>query len=274
MLGLQSELRTVADPETLSRVMEFHACTCFFFDQKLFGRVGIRQIPAALSDKLSRHDLWMFTESETIELPECDASPWCRDGSAEAFQPESQVSSRDLAAIVRGAFFTRNPDKISRFYPSAGALFPIQVFVCVVSPKKRSRIDSGIYHVLPRRRALEVVAGTSKDILLAPLERGGLPPELRPSLYFIYAINFDVAIFKYGFRGYRFALMEAGAIAQQAELVARERGIASRMWGGFSDHEVARLCRMNPTVLAPVIIQLMGRKRADRQTELRSEMTE
>jgi SagB-type dehydrogenase family enzyme len=261
LLGLQSDLRAVVDPDVLREVMIFHARSTFFFDKKLSGRVNIRLPSDELSQTLSSNDRWMFEGSPAIELPTSkDAPSWKREGSAAAFAENCKISLQELSSIVHNAFATRNINTSLRYYPSAGALFPIQMFLCVLASTDPSQIKTGVYHVLPKSRAIEIVTQASTETLLAPLERGGLPETLRPSMYIVYAMNFDVALFKYGYRGYRFALLEAGAIAMQAELVGRWYGIGSRMWGGFSDYEIAKLCGMDPTVLSPVIVQLMGRE--------------
>ena len=49
---------------------------------------------------------------------------------------------------------------------------------------------------------------------------------------------------KYGSRAYRFALIEAGAVCQNMQLFAVERGLTSRIYGGVMDENISALLRL------------------------------
>ncbi len=52
---------------------------------------------------------------------------------------------------------------------------------------------------------------------------------------------FQRTTFKYGERGYRFALIEAGHVAQNIDLVASALGLPAANLGGFFDRELEML---------------------------------
>lgn len=62
---------------------------------------------------------------------------------------------------------------------------------------------------------------------------------------------------KYGPRGYRFALLEAGAMWQTIDLHATDRGVPVRAIGGFFDLELTRLLSLPDHVL-PLLAILAG----------------
>lgn len=62
-------------------------------------------------------------------------------------------------------------------------------------------------------------------------------------------------IWKYGSRGYRYALLEAGHLVQNMCLVATSEGIGSLPLGGFYDDDMAKLIGVDP-VKEPVIYGL------------------
>ncbi len=62
---------------------------------------------------------------------------------------------------------------------------------------------------------------------------------------------------KYGDRGYRFALMEAGAAWQNVDLFAAEHGIEVRAMGGFMDEAASELLNL-PGAVLPALFVLVG----------------
>lgn len=57
------------------------------------------------------------------------------------------------------------------------------------------------------------------------------------AIFFITAL-FDCSIFKYGDRGYRFVLLEAGHVAQNINLVATALELGCGNVGGFFDRQI------------------------------------
>jgi SagB-type dehydrogenase family enzyme len=62
---------------------------------------------------------------------------------------------------------------------------------------------------------------------------------------------------KYGNRGYRFALMEAGAVWQNIDLVANSLDIPLRAFGGFVDEQCSELLAL-PEHVHPVLAVFLG----------------
>ena len=63
---------------------------------------------------------------------------------------------------------------------------------------------------------------------------------------------------KYGPRGYRYILLEAGHCAQNLCLLAAERGLATLCLGGFQDTKLNRLLGLDGTTEAVVYCQGVG----------------
>lgn len=62
---------------------------------------------------------------------------------------------------------------------------------------------------------------------------------------------------KYGERGYRFAHIDAGVIAQNMQLIAREYNIGSCMIAGYQDKEVRKTFNLNDTEI-PMLVMSFG----------------
>ncbi|GAB3110581.1 hypothetical protein GCM10027160_10840 [Streptomyces calidiresistens] len=115
--------------------------------------------------------------------------------------------------------------------PSAGALYPLDIHV--VPGRVPGLRTGGRYHFDPFRRTLSDLGDVDPGALHASLNTQDLD-EL-PALTLIISAAFWRSRFKYGQRALRFALMEAGHVAQNLLLVAAGHGLASRPIGGFFD---------------------------------------
>jgi SagB-type dehydrogenase family enzyme len=95
-------------------------------------------------------------------------------------------------------------------------------------------LEPGLYHFDPLWPGLEVLRSSLAADELATLSTY---PEIASScsvVIFVAAI-FGRARFKYGLRGYRFALLEAGHVAQNVTLAAASLGLAAVPLGAFYD---------------------------------------
>ncbi len=129
-----------------------------------------------------------------------------------------------------------------RPYPSAGALYPLELHLLTGAVEG---LDDGHYHFDPRTGELEVLRlGRWQEALTAcTLHHAVLAP-----------CNAVVAIVgvpartmtKYGQRGYRFMLLDAGHLAQTLALVASGLGLGAVTVGGFYDVALQRLLGLRP----------------------------
>ena len=93
------------------------------------------------------------------------------------------------------------------------------------------------------------------EILRTLVEDSGLRRVLdtRPAII-VLSIDPHRVNAKYRSRGYRFALIEVGAILQTIHLRAAERGLPVRAVGGFRDRELARLVDPSEALLPTLLI--------------------
>lgn len=125
-----------------------------------------------------------------------------------------------------------------RSVPSGGALYPLEVYPAV---RAVDGLAPGLYHYDPSRHLLEVV--DERDVT-EDLERVMIPLPGAPDLAATCAATlFVVGVFwrtrfKYGLRGYRWTLIEAGHVGQSCLLAAEALGIDAVPYGGFWDRQV------------------------------------
>ena len=141
-----------------------------------------------------------------------------------------------------------------RTAPSAGALYPFEVYGVVLNVKE---LPDGIYHYRPADHALEVV---KEGDFGGKIAQAGLGQDMlgEAGVTLALAAVFDRTRQKYGERGFRYVYMEAGHIAQNVLLEAASLGLGSVCVGAFYDEEVNKLLGLDGMQEAAVYLQPVG----------------
>src|SRR5579863_4681006 len=157
--------------------------------------------------------------------------------SCRAYVPRP-VPLATLSTLLKGAYGITRSERFPgvgpvhlRGVPSAGALFPLEIYVLA---QHVDSVDPGLFHYDVPNHTLEHLRG--------PVPPAELASALADQNYFDSAgvVIFITAVFsrtqtKYGPRGYRHLLLEAGHAGQSLCLLAAEAGLASLCIGGFPD---------------------------------------
>lgn len=138
-----------------------------------------------------------------------------------------RIDEADLATLLDAAYGMR--DGARRTVPSGGALYPLEVYV--------ARRERGVHRYDPQLHALE--EHDANDAWPAVLLTSPVPSVLddAAAIVFVLAV-FGRTRFKYGLRGYRFALLEAGHVVQNIVLAAAAIDVAALPLGGYFDARV------------------------------------
>ena len=187
-----------------------------------------------------------YANAARIALPETplgtvDALARARK-SQRAFVDEP-MTLETFAALLRTAYAAEDPatDKSSRLLrrpvPSAGGLYPLEVYALVRSV---AGIPAGVYHYDAVGDDLAVL---STDPWQDEAAKAFLTWEFVAHAPVVICLGADFARTqtKYGARGYRFVLFEAGHVTQNICLSAQEQGLASLCLGGFYDGVLNRM---------------------------------
>ncbi len=145
-------------------------------------------------------------------------------------------------------------DQPLRSAPSAGALYPFEVYVLAHNIEG---LDRGIYHYAVRDHQLEVVAtGDYRK----PITRAALQQDMlgEADAAIVLAAVFDRTRHKYGERGYRYVYMESGHISQNIYLQAVSLGLGSVGVGAFLDAEVNSLIGADGSQEAAIYLHAVG----------------
>ena len=171
-----------------------------------------------------------------------------RDFTAE---PVSQSQLSQILWIAQG---TTNRRVSYRTVPSAGATYPLEIFV-VCGGNGIEGLADGIYHYNVAQHSLAL--HHKRDVRLE-LARAALEEQ------FIYQAPVDIVICalyqrttpRYGGRGERYVHMEVGHAGQNIYLQAVALGLATVAVGAFHDEEVREVLRLDkqykPLYIMPV----------------------
>jgi SagB-type dehydrogenase family enzyme len=141
--------------------------------------------------------------------------------------------SLGITAVVANADYELHQGL--RAWPSAGGLYPLDVYIVA------SNVDGlapGIYHFNVVRNELErMPSRPPQDVL-----RDGFFWQdfvVSAAATFLYVAVFERTLAKYGDRGYRLVLLDAGHSAQNVLLTAAQLHIGAVCLGGFCDDSLA-----------------------------------
>jgi SagB-type dehydrogenase family enzyme len=120
--------------------------------------------------------------------------------------------------------------------PSGGALYPFELYLAIFNVEE---VNKGVYHYCSVDHSLELLRSGDFRNKISQLFMG--QRYIADSgLCVIISSVFERTTWKYGSRGYRYILFEAGHIAQNVCLVASSQNLGTLPLGGFYDNPLAR----------------------------------
>jgi SagB-type dehydrogenase family enzyme len=216
----------------------------------------------------------LFTDSPKIELPrQMPASTRNFDDvlfqrhTARTLTPQP-IGLEQLAKVLVTSYGVNRSNEGTPFprpfrvIPSGGALYPLEIFVHAC---KVDGLAAGLYHYDPEDHMLDVLRPQDESERIFPLFVQQDLARNAAAIFFIVAV-FARSTFKYGDRGYRFVLLEAGHLAQNANLTAREMGLATTNIGGFADRAVDRYLGLDGLNESAIYLMLLGHEGEESQT--------
>ena len=181
--------------------------------------------------------------------------------SCRAFGP-GPVPLAQLAAVLQHTYGLEGRSEdgelelVDRPVPSAGGLYPLEVTLLV---RAVEGLDPGVHHYVPAAGGLEKLRdGPLPPTFLTYLFMGQ-PWVAEAGVVLVVSVVTGRSMVKYGDRGYRYLLLEAGHLVQNVNLVATALGLGSVNIGGFYDDELAALIRVDPEVEIPLYASALGR---------------
>jgi len=168
------------------------------------------------------------------------------------------LSLNQLSQLLWSAQGITEPGGFKRAAPSAGALYPMDIYAVVGSGCVED-LDPGVYHYEPDGHSIslgreEDARGDVANASLRQTWMAGAPLNL------VITAEYARITGKYGQRGIRYAMIEAGHIGQNIFLQAQAMGLAVGIVGAFEDDTLIRVLGIKETH-EPLLVMPVGHKR-------------
>lgn len=191
-------------------------------------------------------------DTESVKLKEPDEKPEVSLKRALSIRrsrrdfSEQKLSNEQISQLLWAAQGITDPARGFRTAPSAGALYPLELYIAT---------EESFYHYLPQRHRVENLS--SKDFRL-PLYKAALSQSAvkeAPVSIVITAV-YERTSAKYGKRASRYVHLEAGHAAQNILLQAVALELGGVPIGAFKDDEVQKVLSLpknhKPMYIIPI----------------------
>lgn len=172
--------------------------------------------------------------------------------SVRAYSDEA-LSLEELGQLLWAAQGITHSEGL-RTAPSAGALYPLELFIVVGHVKN---MDQGIYHYDPKGHRLRQI--THRDIRKALAQAALSQPWIREAVaVLVFTAVVERTTVKYGQRGIRYVHMEVGHAAQNVFLQAEALGVDTVVVGAFDDRAIIEVLDL-PSSMQPFMLMPLGK---------------
>ena len=174
--------------------------------------------------------------------------------SVRSLDAEKGLSLDQVSQLLWAAQGITDDDMMYRAAPSAGATYPLKLYV-LVGNNGVEEISEGVYLYNPDSHQLELVkeGDIRSDVYQVALRQS---PINNAPISIIMGADFSRTTDRYGDRGDRYVYMEAGHSAQNIYLQAESLGLGTVVIGAFDDGNVHNIVHMDeahePLYIIPV----------------------
>ena len=218
------------------------------------------------STKPAVYKVYLDTPSISLPAPDIQGGQGLWDAlrtrrSVRAYK-EDAVTQADLSQMLWASqgITARIHDHELRTAPSAGALYPIETYLCI---NRVEGIDHGIYHYNIKEHSLELMnAGDfSKEVGKAALDQKIAE---RAAVVFIWSAVFQRSKWKYLQRAYRYVFLDAGHLVQNLALSAEALGLGSCQIAAIYDDEMNNLLGLDGIEESVIYLSSVGHPMRER----------
>ena len=207
-----------------------------------------------------------YPNAPLIPLPAADIPPLPLRQAIQTRQSCREFAARalplaDLATLLHAGYGIQERvlvgeyELLTRPVPSGGGLYPLEIYLLV---RQVAGLPAGIYHYAALGHGLELlaevpVAATSLTNLFL-----GQTYAADAAVVIVLTAVMARTLQKYGDRGYRLILLEAGHVAQNLNLVATACGWGSVNLAGFFDAALAEVLDLDRADEIPLYALAIG----------------
>jgi len=165
------------------------------------------------------------------------------------------LSQQQLSQILWAAQGITEEGGFKRSIPSAGALYPLNIFA-VVGKEGVDDVQAGVYQYQPAHHQIKCVipGDLRKKLAEAALSQMWIS---RAPITIVITAEYERTTEKYGKRGVRYIHMEVGHAGQNIFLQAESLNLGAGIVGAFEDERVKDILKL-PDEYVPLLIMPVG----------------
>lgn len=171
------------------------------------------------------------------------------------YYADKPLSLAHLSQILWAAQGITDKGRDFRTAPSAGATYPLEVFV-IAGKRGIEGLEEGLYHYLPSPHSLKLIRPGEMREELARYALNQRFISQAPATLVLCAL-FERTAWHYGKRARRYVNMEIGHAGQNIYLQSEALGLGTVAVGAFNDEMVAKLLGLEKE-LVPLYIMPLG----------------
>lgn len=168
---------------------------------------------------------------------------------------DKALSLEQISQILWSAQGVTDKEQDFRSAPSAGALYPLEIYL-VVGEKGVSSLETGVYHFLPKGHLMEKtlegdLRKSLQEVCLGQEWVGEAPVSL------VIVAEYERTTKKYGERGIRYVWLEAGHATQNVLLQLTSLDLGGVTVGAFDDKQLIKVLNL-PEKYQPLYVIPLG----------------
>lgn len=201
-----------------------------------------------LSEFYKQESLNRFSISsyqEKVELPEKEQYPkFILDRkSTRKFNNAQKITKEKFFNIISSLGIVRRNETNNHFlYPSAGGLYPIDIYISV-GREKIEGVAQGIYYYNPVNNSLYKLSSESVGEDGHLYTNKNIVAGSSFTIFFIY--NSLANVKKYGEAGYKYALIDSGFVGQHVTTLGNINGISSCIIGAVEESKIIKMLELS-----------------------------
>lgn len=162
-----------------------------------------------------------------------------------------ELNNRIISSLIFYSAGINDQKLQSRFYPSAGARYPLELYIL----SKKTFLPSGLYHYYVPDHGLEQLLCMKNIDFRDYFAQEWIKDA---SLVIIITAVFKRSTYKYQDRGYRYIYLEAGHLGQNIYLCSEALGLSCCAVGGFLDKKLNKLLNIDGIEEASIYALAIG----------------
>ena len=195
---------------------------------------------------------WRSYQPGVLSLAQVGQILWAAQGVTHPWEEDRQAAVRERGRQALG---------LLRTAPSAGALYPIELYLVVGHVEE---LDPAVYRYDPIEHGLQPVLPGDLRAPLRDAAHGQAWVGTPPAVLVIAGVVERTAV-KYGERAERYVMIEAGAVAENVYLQCESLQLATVLVGAFRDEDVGDVLGLADGEAAYAIMPI-GLRRDDQRT--------